>query len=454
MEKNFFGTDGIRGRFNQFPITSDFFFKLAQLLSIKLGDKKKNNKIIIGKDTRKSGSTIESALVSGFISMGNDCTLLGVVPTPLLSFMTKHLSAEIGIMISASHNPFYDNGIKLFDRNGEKFTDREELKIEKLINKNLELEISTRFRKGNVKNFESNFSEYKKIINKFIPKNISFENLKVVIDYANGSAFSIASNIFQDYSISPVEFANEPNGKNINSKCGALHPNKISDIVKKNKADIGIAFDGDADRLIICDEKGNIINGDKILAIVSSSMQKQGKLKGDGIVVTKMSNLGLHSYLKKKKIKVFRCNVGDRYVVEKMKKTGCNLGGEQSGHLIFSDYCLTGDAIMSALQVLTILKLENKKLSQLLKSYVEVPQKLINLKLNTDIKKILKNQILFNLIDDCKKLLSLKGNLLIRKSGTENLLRIMVQCNNKKLKEDIINKLSECIKKIDKEFKN
>ncbi|MDC3091296.1 phosphoglucosamine mutase [Rickettsiales bacterium] len=449
MKKKYFGTDGIRGLVNSYPITSDFFVHLAFYLCENItGSKFK--KIIIGKDTRISCDMIESSMISGFLSMGFDCIQLGVVPTPLVSFMTKKNNVDLGIMISASHNPFHDNGIKVFNNNGDKLTDLEELKIEKLIEEKLIPNFCKASLVGKLKKYDSNFIEYKKSISKVIPKNISFKGLKVVLDCANGAAYKIGPEILSDHGVDLVTQNVKPSGKNINHNCGALYPQNLKKVILQNNADLGVAFDGDADRLIICDENGSLINGDKILAIVSSSLSRQGKLKGKGIVATKMSNLGLHAFLEDINLNVYESPVGDRYVIEKMKHKKCNLGGEQSGHIIFSDLSSTGDAILSTLQVLSILKIEGKTLSQLLSGYKETYQKLVNLKLYGDPENIIRNQNFKEKVEILKKSLNKKGSILIRKSGTENLLRVMVQSHERKKTDKIIENIKTFIYEIDK----
>ena len=453
MKKKYFGTDGIRGLVNKIPIRADFLFKLSYSLSEFLNEtkcSKLKKKILIGKDTRLSGMMIESTLISGFTSTGIDCITVGEVPTPLVSFLTKYLSCDLGIMISASHNPYQDNGVKIFKSDGTKLGDSEELKIENFLEKKNNLSYCSASKIGVEIKYEPRFLEYKRSIGKVIPKNINFEGLKVVIDCANGAASTIAPEIFNGLNIDIVTTFNKPDGKNINKDCGALFSNNLKKNVLVNQADIGFAFDGDADRLIVIDEKGNLINGDKILAIVGTSLMKQGKLKGQSLVVTKMSNFGLRDYLKKKKINVFECDVGDRYVIEEMKNRECNLGGEQSGHIIFTDFSSTGDAILSALQILTILKLENKKISEILVDFKDIPQELINLKLKNDLNLIYSNKTLHELINKLNNSLGNKGMVLVRKSGTENILRVMVQSYDYELKEKTISRIKSFIKKIDK----
>ena len=443
-KKKYFGTDGIRGKVNVHPITPDFFFKLGKSINI-FSNKKANKQIFIGRDTRQSGQILEDSLLRAFSSDGFECHLLGVVSTPIVSFMTKFFSADFGLMISASHNQYYDNGVKVFKKNGEKLSDNEELILEEIIDnlyKEKEIQTSKTIRKQN------NIVAYYNKILSTVRSDLSLSNIKVVIDCANGSLSNIAPEIFSKIGLNFVTMNNYPDGKNINNQCGSLFPEFLSKDVLQNKADLGIAFDGDGDRLIISDENGEIINGDKIMAITCRSMLRQNKLKGNGIVATHMSNIGLEDFLSTEKIGLYRSDVGDKYVVEMMKKKKCNFGGEQSGHFIFSDYSFTGDALLSALQILSILEIENKSINEHLKNYQTFPQILENLKISKDPEIILQNIKLYEYINQIKKK-KIKNHLmiLVRKSGTEKLIRVMVQSRCNKLtnsvKNDIINIILE-----------
>ncbi len=448
MKKLFFGTDGIRGLSNKYPITPDFFFNFAVSLSLFL-KKQKKQKIIIGKDTRSSCYMIESALNAGFLSMGLDCLVLGSIPTPVVSFMTKFLKADAGIMISASHNPYFDNGIKVFLKNGEKLTDKQELAIEKILANNNRPKFCSPKNIGRIIRYESNFHEYINNVKKVILKKEDFKNLKMVLDCSNGATYKIAPSLFLDLGIELIPLSISPNGENINKNCGSLSPNILAKKVVASNANLGVSFDGDGDRLVMCDEKGNIIDGDQILALVGKSLLNQKKLRNNCIVSTKMSNLGLENFLNNEGINLFKSNIGDRYVIEMMKKRNAILGGEQSGHIIFSEFSPTGDAMLSTLQILTILQMEQKSLSTLLNDFVKIPQKLINVKVSENPDYIFKDNKLKKLIILSKKTLGLKGNLLLRKSGTEKLLRIMVQSYNEKLMNNILNNIKDCIKQIE-----
>ena len=445
--KKFFGTDGIRGLANTHPINQEFIQKLAYSLGKSI---KKNTKsvckVLIGKDTRVSCDMIEASLVSSFLSIGIDCIILKPTPTALVSFMTRKLKCDLGIMISASHNPFYDNGIKVFKNNGEKLNDKDELRIEKMIDKYKFPKFLVTKQIGKVIKYNSEFTEYKKSIKKVFPKNFDFSGIKIVLDCANGAAFKIAPEIFKDFNINFKTIFNKPNGKNINKSCGSLFLNNLKKEVLKENADLGFAFDGDADRLIVIDSSGKVIDGDKILALVGTSFSKLGKLKGGGIVATKMSNLGLKKFLYRKKIKLYESEVGDRYVVKKMKEKKCNLGGEQSGHIIFRDISESGDAILSALQILITIKLENKKIDEILDGYISLPQKLLNFKLKNV--NILHSSKFISKIEKIKKKISNKGSILVRKSGTENKLRVMVQTYDKSLLDKTINDIIKIIDEV------
>lgn len=444
--KRFFGTDGIRGKVNIHPVTEDFFFKIAKAINIFV-NKKGKKKVFIGRDTRESGQILEDSLLNAFKSDGVDCYLLGIVSTPIVSFMTKYCYADIGLMISASHNQFEDNGIKIFKNNGEKLNDKEELQLENII-LNFE-ETNFHNSQNNVHIVEDLSSYYKKILS-LTKVNKLILNKKIVVDCANGSLYEIAPKIFSKAGLEVIVKNNRPDGRNINKKCGALYPNALSQSVLNHKADIGIAFDGDGDRMIMCDQNGTIIDGDKIMAITCRSLLNQNKLKGSAIVGTHMSNIGLEEFLGKSKIKLFRSDIGDRYVVEMMKKNNCNFGGEQSGHFIYSDYSSTGDALLSALQILTSLEIEKKTVEEILQDYQTYPQILINLKTSKDPEDILQNKDLKDYIKRCKsKDHENQPLILIRKSGTERLLRVMVQSRSTKLTNETKNDLINIIYKLD-----
>ncbi len=440
MKKKFFGTDGIRGKYGEFPIINSFFLNLAT--SIKNSHSNVKN-IIIGKDTRESCNEIESALITGFCREKIKCDLTGIVSTPILSFITKSLNYDLGIMISASHNPFYDNGIKIFKKNGEKLTDEEEINIENNLNIKDEKSIGSDHTNHSSISIE-NYENY--LIKKF--SNLSSYENKILIDCANGSLSRIAPKIFNNLGLNFVKYACEPNGKNINTNCGATYPEKLSSRTLSTDSHIGISFDGDADRVLFCDETGNIIDGDFILAILSNNLMTNNFLENNLVVTTKMSNLGFRHYLDKQKINYILSDVGDRYVIEMMKSHGACIGGEQSGHIIFSENSYCGDGLLTALQILEILNKKKCSLFELSNDlFQKFPQKLINLKVMKEPNEILEDlkikRYLSNVLEkkDC--------DILLRKSGTENLLRLMVQSNSKELTDFIIRDLVKIIKEID-----
>ena len=441
MKKKFFGTDGIRGTFNEFPITTTFFYNLTKAIKLTF---RNVNKVIIGIDTRESSNLIESDIISGFYKMKVECNSLGVVSTPMLSFTTKTLNYDLGIMISASHNPYTDNGIKIFDKNGEKLGDKDELKIEKNIN------LTNRNHKYLLRKIEKkevSFPEYENLLFERFSILKKFKK-KILFDCANGSLSQIAPNVLRKLNLNFLSYGVKPNGKNINKDCGATYPQKISSRTLKEKADIGISFDGDADRVIFCDEKGTIIDGDYILAILALFYKNKKKLFNNSVVTTKMSNLGMRNFFIKEKINFFLSDVGDKYVVELMKKNSCVLGGEQSGHIIFSENSFCGDGLFTALTILEILNETNSTLSELQRNLFEkLPQKLVNYKLTIDSELVINDVKIKNLLNKYSKLDNC--DVLLRKSGTENLLRLMVQAESKQLVERIIREFYVEINRLD-----
>ncbi len=440
MKKKFFGTDGIRGTFNEFPITTTFFYDLTKAIKLTF---RNLNKVIIGLDTRESSNLIELDIISGFNKIKVECNSLGVVSTPMLSFATKKFNYDLGIMISASHNPYKDNGIKIFDRKGEKLSDNDELEIEKNIN----------LTKQNNKNlFQINkkkvrFSEYENFLLKRFSILKAFDK-KIIFDCANGSLSKIAPNILKKLNLNFQCYGIKPNGKNINKNCGATFPKEISNKTLKKKAHIGISFDGDADRVIFCDEKGKVVDGDYILAILAIYYKNKKKLHNNSIVSTKMSNLGMRNFFLKEKIKFFLSDVGDRYVVELMKKKKCILGGEQSGHIIFSENSFCGDGLFTALTILEIINESNLSLSKLHRNlFKKFPQQLVNYKLFTNSEVVIRGKKINELLDKYSKINNC--DVLLRKSGTENLLRLMVQAESKSLVDKIVKEFLVEIKKLD-----
>ena len=440
MTKKYFGTDGIRGTVNKGNINGNMFFKFGLAAGTYFKNQKKfKQTAIIAKDTRLSGYTLEPALVSGLASAGMHVFTLGPLPTNGLAMLTKSMKANMGIMITASHNPYYDNGLKLFGPDGLKLSDKIEKKIEGLIDKKIDTQLSQPKILGRVKRLENGNEEYIKILKKNFPKNFSLKGTKIAIDCANGAGYKSGPHLFKSLGAKVISIGVNPNGLNINEKCGSTFPKKIQLAVKKHRAHLGISLDGDADRIIMCDEKGNIINGDQIIAALAKRWKNKKMLKG-GVIGTLMSNYGLEKFLKKNRIKFLRAKVGDRYVKEKMQKNNFNLGGEQSGHIILGKFATTGDGLLVALEILFSLR-KGKKASELLNVFDQTPQILENV--------VVKDKNIVNSLN-CKKainkannLIKGQGRMLVRKSGTEPKIRIMGESNNIKL-------LEKCIKIVKK----
>ncbi len=442
MKNKYFGTDGIRGTVNQGNITGEKFFKFGLASGTYFKNQKKNKQVaIIAKDTRLSGYTLEPALVSGLVSGGMHVFTLGPLPTNGLAMLTKSMKANMGIMITASHNPYHDNGLKLFGPDGMKLSDKIEKKIEKLIDTKNTRQLSHPKFLGRVKRLEDGNERYIKILKTNFPKNFNLKGLKIILDCANGAAYKAAPKLLQELGAKVISIGINPNGLNINENCGSTFPSKIKKAVIKFKAHVGISFDGDADRIIMCDEKGKIIDGDQIIAMLARRWKSKKILKG-GVVGTLMSNYGLEKFLKSEKIKFFRSKVGDRYVKEKMKKLNFNLGGEQSGHIILGKFATTGDGLLVALEVLFSLR-KKRKASNLLNVFKPMPQILENVIVKN--KNIVDKRKCKNALKVAKKIMGHNGRILLRKSGTEPKIRIMAESNNKNLIVKCIKILKESI---------
>tara|TARA_B100000029_G_scaffold223151_1_gene221076 strand:+ start:110 stop:1441 length:1332 start_codon:yes stop_codon:yes gene_type:complete len=443
MSNKYFGTDGIRGTVNQGNITGEKFFKFGLASGTYFKNQKKAKQIaIIAKDTRLSGYTLEPALVSGLVAGGMHVFTLGPLPTNGLAMLTKSMKANMGIMITASHNPYYDNGLKLFGPDGMKLSDKIEKKIEKLIDAKNTKQLTNPNLLGRVKRLEDGNDKYIKILRKNFPKNFHLKGTKIVLDCANGACYKAAPVLLKELGAKVISIGVKPNGFNINEKCGSTYPSKIQSTVKKFKASVGISFDGDADRIIMCDEKGKIIDGDQIIAMLARRWKLKKILKG-GVVGTLMSNYGLEIFLKNENIKFFRSKVGDRYVKEKMKKLNFNLGGEQSGHIILGKFATTGDGLLVALEVLFSLR-KRKKASKLLNVFKPLPQVLENVLVKD--KNIINKPKCKKAIKKANKLMGRNGRLLIRKSGTEPKIRIMGESYNRSI-------ILKCIKIIKQSIK-
>lgn len=429
MKKKLFGTDGIRGRANSYPITPELALLVGKATAKVLGAGGTHRRVVLGKDTRISGYMLENALTAGLLSMGMDVLAVGPMPTPAVAHLTRSMGAACGIMITASHNPAADNGIKIFAADGFKLPDDVELEIEKQI---LSDEISSEHVPGDaigkayrIEDARGRYIEFAKSS----IRNLSLRGLKIVLDCANGAAYSIAPLIFRELGAEVIEHAVKPDGLNINDNCGALHPENVGRLVLEHHADVGIALDGDADRVIFCDASGNVVDGDRIIGMVALDYQKNNKLAGNAVVVTSMSNLGLHRAMKQAGINVEVTDVGDRYVIERMREGAFNIGGEQSGHLIFMDYATTGDGILSALHVLKLMIRTGKPLAELAAFMTVFPQELRSFPVarKTPLAKL---TLLPAAIAECEAALGDSGRTIVRYSGTENKMRILVEAEN------------------------
>jgi len=443
MTKKYFGTDGIRGRVNQGNINGEMFFKFGLAAGKYFQNLKKTKQTaIIAKDTRLSGYTLEPALVSGLASAGMHVYTLGPLPTNGLAMLTKKMKANLGIMITASHNPYYDNGLKLFGPDGLKLSDKIEKKIEKLIDSRIIKNLSKPEILGRVQRLEDSNDKYIKILKSNFPNNFSLKGIKIAIDCANGAGYKSGPKLFKSLGAKVYNIGTSPNGLNINNKCGSTFPNKIKFLVKKHKVNLGISLDGDADRIIFCDEKRKIIDGDQIIAMLANRWKRKKILKG-GVIGTLMSNYGLQNYFKQQKIRFIRANVGDRYVKEKMQKNRFNLGGEQSGHIILGKFATTGDGLLVALEVLFSMR-KGKKASELFNIFKSTPQILENV--NVKDKSIINSPKCKKAIKLASKLIKNQGRMLVRKSGTEPKIRIMAESDNKVLLSKCINIVKRSIK--------
>ena len=424
-----FGTDGVRGKAGE-KLTAFLALRLAMAAGIYFRKNSISNKLIVGKDTRISGYMIENAIVSGLTAVGFDVRQIGPMPTPTIAFLTEDMRCDGGIMISASHNPYYDNGIKFFDRYGNKLNEEAEKEIEDIYfnDEMIEEYQAKNMNIGKNKRIDDVMGRYIVHIKNSFPKTLTLSGMRIVLDTANGAAYKAAPTVFEELGAEVFVINNEPNGKNINQACGALHPEALGQEVKRLRADIGFAFDGDADRLVVVDENGDIVDGDKLIGALACYLQSKKKLSKNAIVVTVMSNKALEDYLKKRGIKIYRCNVGDKYVLEIMQKEGINFGGEQSGHIIFSDFAKTGDALVSALQVSAMILENDIKASKALNPFDLYPQILYNLKISKKIP-LEKIEGYKDFVNNLEK----EGiRTLIRYSGTENLLRILLEGKNDK----------------------
>ena len=442
--KKYFGTDGIRGLANQHPITAEVALQVGIATGLFISKDNTAKRVIIAKDTRLSGYMLESSLTSGLTSVGLDVFLLGPMPTPAVSMLIKSMRADLGIMISASHNTYEYNGIKIFGPDGYKLDDRDELEIEGILGNIDSYDLSSRM-VGKAKRIDDAQARYIEYVKGTLDKDISFDGIKVVIDSAHGAAYKVAPLALWELGAQVISIGDSPSGKNINNEYGSTSLDNLKKAVSNHKADIGIALDGDADRIIVIDEMGNIVDGDTLLAIIATEWKKLGKLKKNSVVATILSNIGLESYLSQEEMKLFRTNVGDRYISQFMRENGYNIGGEQSGHIIIGDYSTTGDGLLAAIQILSIMKKSNKKISALARLIKIVPQIQRNYKIS-DYEKINSDDV-----DEIHRIgqerIKEKGRILVRLSGTEPLIRVMGESQDKKYLSETLDYLMDLIER-------
>ncbi len=445
MTRKYFGTDGVRGRANIGAMTPDIVMKIGMAVGQLYRRGGHRHRVVIGKDTRLSGYMIEQALTAGLLSAGMDVFLLGPVPTPAVAMLTRSMRADLGIMISASHNPYHDNGIKIFGPDGYKLSDEQELDIEALIDDSSRVKLASSAEIGRAKRIEDAGARYIEFAKRTYPGESNLDGMRIVIDTAHGAAYKTAPTALWELGAETIELGVNPNGTNINEKCGSTAPELMCEKVREIRADIGIALDGDADRVIICDEKGHVIDGDQIMALVASSWAQRGQLKGGGLVATIMSNLGLERFMEGQGLSLARTKVGDRYVVEHMRGHGFNVGGEQSGHIVLSDYATTGDGLLAALQVMAEVVRQGKPVSEVCKLFDPLPQVLKNVKFKGG--KPLEDHAVKLAIAGAEMRLGNHGRLVIRPSGTEPLIRVMAEGDDSKLVHEIVDDLCGIIAK-------
>ncbi|MEZ5870983.1 MAG: phosphoglucosamine mutase [Nitratireductor sp.] len=445
MTRRYFGTDGIRGRANTTPMTVEVAMKVGMAAGVAFRRGDHRHRVVIGKDTRLSGYMIENALVAGFTASGMDVFQLGPVPTPAVAMLTRSMRADIGVMISASHNAFHDNGIKLFGPEGYKLSDEIELAIEDLMDRDLSRELASSAQIGRATRVDGVRDRYVEFAKRTLPRELSLEGLRVVVDCANGAAYKVAPEALWELGAEVIAIGNEPNGININLDCGSTDTAALRRKVHETRADIGIALDGDADRVIIVDENANDVDGDQIMAVIAEYWQQMEKLAGGGIVATVMSNLGLERYLNGRGLQLARTKVGDRYVVEHMREHGYNIGGEQSGHVVLSDFSTTGDGLIAALQVLAMVRTLNRPVSEVCRKFEPVPQILKNVRFVSGMP--LEDKHVKQAIDEGLHRLGNSGRLVIRPSGTEPLIRIMAEGDDEGLIISVVDDIAGAVSK-------
>ena len=443
MAGRYFGTDGIRGRANKFPMTAEIAMKVGMAAGLSFQRGSHRHRVVVGKDTRLSGYMIENALVAGLCAAGMDVFLLGPIPTPAVAMLVRSLRADIGVMISASHNPYHDNGIKLFGPDSYKLSDEIEQNIEAMLDQDVTAMLADSDGLGRAKRVDGVHDRYIEFAKRTLPRSMSLSGLRIVVDCANGAAYKVAPAVLWELGAEVIPINVEPNGFNINQECGSTHPASLQKKIHEVRADIGIALDGDADRVVIVDENGTIVDGDQIMGLIAQSWQQNGRLAGGGVVATVMSNLGLERFLGDLKLELHRTKVGDRYVVEHMRAHGLNIGGEQSGHIVLSDFSTTGDGLVAALQVLASIKRSNKPMSELSRTFEPVPQLLKNVRFAGG--QPLEDAPVKAAIEEGRNRLGKTGRLVIRPSGTEPLIRVMAEGDDPQLVEAVVNDIVDVI---------
>ncbi len=441
--RKLFGTDGIRGTANSEPVTAETALAVAKAAGLEFQRGDHRHLVVIGKDTRLSGYLLEPALTAGFISVGMDVVLLGPLPTPAVAMLTRSLRADLGVVISASHNPYQDNGIKLFGPDGYKLSDEVEHAIEERIGNGIEAGLAPPERLGQAQRLDDALGRYVEFVKSSFPRGLRLDGLKIVVDCANGAAYKVAPLVFYELGAEVVPIAVEPDGFNINRDCGATSPGIIQEAVVAHGADIGVTLDGDADRMLLADERGRLVDGDQVLGLVARSWQEAGTLRGGGVVGTVMSNLGLERYLNGLGLDLVRTPVGDRYVVECMREKGYNVGGEQSGHVVLSDYTTTGDGLIAALQVLAVLMRSDGRASEVTRVFEPLPQILKNVRLNGAAP--LERAEVRKAIEEAERALGSRGRVLVRESGTEPLVRVMGEGEDEKAVGEAVEAIARAV---------
>ncbi|MEM9224456.1 MAG: phosphoglucosamine mutase [Pseudomonadota bacterium] len=444
MARRYFGTDGIRGRANAGKMTPDIAMRVGMATGLALGRAETRQRIVIGKDTRLSGYMIENALVAGFTAVGADVFLLGPIPTPAVAMLTRSLRADIGVMISASHNAFDDNGIKIFGSDGFKLSDAAEEAIEDFIDGDLARHMATGGNIGRAKRVDGDRFRYVEFAKRTFPRSLSLDGLRVVVDCANGAAYRVAPDALWELGAEVVALGVDPNGLNINRDCGSTSLNAIRSKVLEVRADVGIALDGDADRVIIIDEKGKVVDGDQLISVIAASWLRSERLRKNTVVSTVMSNLGMERYLESIGVNLIRTKVGDRYVVEEMRAGGFNIGGEQSGHIILTDYTTTGDGLLAALELLSVVAQSGRRVSEICHRFEPVPQILKNVRFNGG--RPLETEPVSDAISAAEARLEGCGRLVVRPSGTEPLIRIMAEGDDELLIHTVVDELADVVR--------